>query len=54
MGIGLIITTYTMKEPPMQKILKETVDLKKHNLNYEFKDVSSLYLEEYTKIELEY
>ena len=30
MGIGLIITTYTMKETPMQKILKDTIDLKQH------------------------
>jgi hypothetical protein len=28
--------------------------IKKHDLNYEFKDVGNLYLEEYTKIELEY
>ena len=26
----------------------------KHNLNYEFKDINNLYLEEYTKVELEY
>lgn len=29
-GIGLIISTYTMKETPMQKILKEAVELKRH------------------------
>ncbi|MBD5784496.1 inner membrane-spanning protein YciB, partial [Francisella tularensis] len=29
-GIRLIITTYTMKETPMQKILKDTIDLKEH------------------------
>ncbi|MDE4944648.1 inner membrane-spanning protein YciB, partial [Francisella tularensis] len=30
MWIGLIITTYTMKETPMQKIIKDTIDLKEH------------------------
>jgi len=28
--------------------------VEEHNLDYEFKDVDNLYLEEYTKIELEY
>lgn len=28
MGVGLIITTYTMKETPMEKILKDTIELK--------------------------
>ena len=30
MGIGLIITTYTMKETPMEKLLKENITLKPH------------------------
>ncbi|QIW09580.1 septation protein A [Francisella sp. LA112445] len=30
MGVGLIVTTYTMKETPMQKILKENIELEKH------------------------
>lgn len=31
MGVGLIVTTYTMKETPMQKILKENIELENIN-----------------------
>lgn len=30
MGFGLIITTYTMKETPMEKLLKDSVELYEH------------------------
>lgn len=39
MGVGLIITTYVMKETPMEKILKETVDLRKH----QWKEINNMW-----------
>ena len=40
--------------PNEQDLTKASELLKKNNLDYDFKDINNLYLDEYTKIELEY